>query len=356
LLNFAAVLGLLFSTQVLIRGHVKDTGAPVILSSVIFSAYLAGTRSIEGHQPPELVGKCDVTEFAGGFGLGIALFSSVMGLLWIVGDYHLAGHGSASGLEKPVDRRHGLLWSLAHRRRLAAEGHGHRSPLPIKISLSPLETSDGIVVTSAIRDIGERKRSEEGLCLQRPPDIREKLEALKKLEMGKVMRMTLRFRQRFWDTISASGNGRKTLSEMGFPFSEDEWFPTWWTTIPNKLPIITGWTPFRCAERLSGNSRTFVIVQCLRTLATLLHIGSEQLAQLLDAAYFHDWQTNPFSRGAYSYDAVSSDDAQQTLATPVENTLFFAGEATDATGHNGTVHGAIASGRRAAREILLGFH
>jgi monoamine oxidase len=94
----------------------------------------------------------------------------------------------------------------------------------------------------------------------------------------------------------------------------------------------------------------------LRTLATLLHIGSEQLAQLLDAAYFHDWQTNPFSRGAYSYDAVSSDDAQQTLATPVENTLFFAGEATDTTGHNGTVHGAIASGRRAAREILLGFH
>jgi monoamine oxidase len=94
----------------------------------------------------------------------------------------------------------------------------------------------------------------------------------------------------------------------------------------------------------------------LRTLATLLHIGSEQLAQLLDAAYFHDWQTDPFSRGAYSYGAVGSDDAQQTLATPVENTLFFAGEATDATGHNGTVHGAIASGRRAAREILLGFH
>jgi membrane protease YdiL (CAAX protease family) len=98
LLNFAAGLGLLFSTQVLIRGHVKDTGASVILSTVIFSAYLAGTRSIEGHQPPELVGKCGVTEFAGGLGLGIAPFSSVMGLLWIVGDYHLAGHGSASGL------------------------------------------------------------------------------------------------------------------------------------------------------------------------------------------------------------------------------------------------------------------
>jgi monoamine oxidase len=33
--------------------------------------------------------------------------------------------------------------------------------------------------------------------------------------------------------------------------------------------------------------------------------------------------------------------------------LFFAGEATDITGHNGTVHGAIASGKRAAKEILV---
>jgi monoamine oxidase len=49
---------------------------------------------------------------------------------------------------------------------------------------------------------------------------------------------------------------------------------------------------------------------------------------------------------------VGADGAQQALAAPVENTLFFAGEATDTTGNNGTVHGAIASGQRAAREII----
>ena len=47
--------------------------------------------------------------------------------------------------------------------------------------------------------------------------------------------------------------------------------------------------------------------------------------------------------------------AQEALARPLETTLFFAGEATDTAGHNGTVHGAIASGRRAAKEILHGF-
>jgi len=38
---------------------------------------------------------------------------------------------------------------------------GHE--IPIEISLSPLETESGIVVTSAIRDISERKRAEEAL-------------------------------------------------------------------------------------------------------------------------------------------------------------------------------------------------
>jgi monoamine oxidase len=44
--------------------------------------------------------------------------------------------------------------------------------------------------------------------------------------------------------------------------------------------------------------------------------------------------------------------AQRALALAVQDTLFFAGEATDTTGHHGTVHGAIASGMRAVREIL----
>lgn len=139
---------------------------------------------------------------------------------------------------------------------------------------------------------------------------------------------------------------------MSFLFSHDEWFPTWWTALPAELPIITGWAPFRCAEKLSGRSRDYVVQRSLKTLSSLLHVKPHQLESLLDAAYFHDWQSDPFSRGAYSYGKVGSDGAQEALASPLQGTLFFAGEATDTSGHNGTVHGAIASGQRAAREIL----
>jgi monoamine oxidase len=40
------------------------------------------------------------------------------------------------------------------------------------------------------------------------------------------------------------------------------------------------------------------------------------------------------------------------MATPVLDTLYFAGEHTDLTGHWGTVHAALRSGVRAARQVL----
>jgi len=70
------------------------------------------------------------------------------------------------------------------------------------------------------------------------------------------------------------------------------------------------------------------------------------------SSHTHDWQSDRWSLGAYSYALVGGADAHRELAAPVEDTLFFAGEATDARGHNGTVHGAIFSGYRAAREVL----
>jgi monoamine oxidase len=142
------------------------------------------------------------------------------------------------------------------------------------------------------------------------------------------------------------------MDGMSFLFSHDKSFPTWWTTLTEKLPFLVGWAPFRAAEALAGKDKSFVIEQSLNTLHRLLGVSVQELEGLLEHAYFHDWQTDPFSRGAYSYGKVGGDGMSEALARPIDNTLFFAGEATDVSGHNGTVHGAIASGNRAAAEIL----
>ncbi|MCU0268117.1 MAG: FAD-dependent oxidoreductase [Acidimicrobiales bacterium] len=64
------------------------------------------------------------------------------------------------------------------------------------------------------------------------------------------------------------------------------------------------------------------------------------------------WASDPWSLGSYSYLRVGADpEDRRTLAAPVADTLFFAGEAT-ASSNPGTVHGAVSSGRRAAEEVL----
>jgi monoamine oxidase len=72
------------------------------------------------------------------------------------------------------------------------------------------------------------------------------------------------------------------------------------------------------------------------------------------AAHFHDWHADPFFRGAYSYVPAGKLAARKTLAETVADTLYFAGEATDLEGHSATVHGAIATGIRAARHVIAG--
>jgi monoamine oxidase len=221
---------------------------------------------------------------------------------------------------------------------VAGDEHGvssfQASAVLITVPLGVLKAADG----------------DHGAIRFTPPLPAEKVQAMDKLEMGKVIRVVLQFRERFWDKIRPAG--KRTLADMSFLFSDDELIPTWWTTNPEKHALITGWAPFVAAEQLSGQDISFVKEKAVETLARLLSIDSGALRGLLMDAYSHDWQSDPFSRGAYSYGKVGCDGAQQTLGSPIDNKLFFAGEATDVTGNNGTVHGAIASGERAARQIL----
>jgi len=179
----------------------------------------------------------------------------------------------------------------------------------------------------------------------------EKQAALEKLAMGKVVRITLCFRERWWQEASR-GPGSKRLGELGFLLSQQPVFPTWWTQMPDPLPVITGWSAALAAERLRGLGQSDIVRRATESLGALLGMDSSRIRSQLSATYYHDWSSDPFSCGAYSYVQAGGEGSQRLLGEPVANTLFFAGEATDMSGHNGTVHGAIASGQRAANEIL----
>lgn len=180
------------------------------------------------------------------------------------------------------------------------------------------------------------------------PALPRKREAASRLAMGKVLRVTLQFRERFW---TSRKEGVPDLTKMYFLMAEDPYFPTWWTTHPLEAPLLVGWAPDVCADGLHGRSHDEIVAQARESLEHALPHHTAEIREGLVAGYFHDWQADPFSRGAYSYVKAGGLGAQEVLGAPVEDVLFFAGEATEWNGHHATVHGAIATGLRAAQEV-----
>ena len=76
---------------------------------------------------------------------------------------------------------------------------------------------------------------------------------------------------------------------------------------------------------------------------------------MVEGVWTHNWELDPFARGAYSYQRVGGANATDMLARPLKRTLFFAGEATGTGGSTGTVDGAIGTGRRAAKQLMRVF-
>lgn len=185
------------------------------------------------------------------------------------------------------------------------------------------------------------------------PELPEKEDAVHKLEFGKVIKIALRFREHFWEERPLPNQSDSNdLPPLGFLHSDDQALPTWWTLLPVRTSIITGWAGGPPAERLAAFNEQAIVDRALTALTRIFGIKRGRLEDLLEAWYTHNWQADPYTRGAYSYIPLGGLDAPRQLAAPVEDTLFFAGEATHLGKQSGTVHGAIASGRRAANEVI----
>jgi monoamine oxidase len=122
--------------------------------------------------------------------------------------------------------------------------------------------------------------------------------------------------------------------------------------MPVRAPVIVGWAGGLRATSMIGASDDEIIDRGVAALARPLGMTKRRVASAITGAWTYDWGNDPYARGAYSYPMVGGSDAAKTLARGVEDTLFFAGEACDGGGRNGTVHGAIASGLRAAKQVV----
>jgi monoamine oxidase len=177
------------------------------------------------------------------------------------------------------------------------------------------------------------------------PPLERKRNATAKLEMGPVTKVVLRFREPFW-------LGEKQLRGMFFVHAFDQPLPTWWLTAGREDPLLTGWAGGSQTARTAAARGDHLTDLALRSLAHALRVPPQFVEEQMEESYHHDWSRDPFSMGAYSYPRVGGIAAFDVLAEPVDETLFFAGEATCGNAQNATMEGAIESGLRAAREVL----
>ena len=180
----------------------------------------------------------------------------------------------------------------------------------------------------------------QGDAITFAPEIEVIRRASRQLLMGKVMRITFVLRGRFWE---------KKADEISFVHSPSRPFSVWWTQYPLAAPVLTGWSGGPPAIEMSESGDAELTA--IRELARVFGSRRRTIESMIESIHVRDWTRDRHTLGAYSYAGVGGALAARTLARPVGNMLFFAGEATD-SGSSGTVEGAIASGKRAAGQVL----
>jgi monoamine oxidase len=171
-----------------------------------------------------------------------------------------------------------------------------------------------------------------------PPWPPARQRAVAGLRYGHVLKVHLQFRRRFWHD---RGRSRGAMTDQPL---QSVWDSTWHQ--PGPRGILTIYTAGRYAVALAALPEAERLERCLDYLARL-YPGCKAEFERGTAM---DWDADPASRGAYSHFAPGELTAFAPWLARPEGRLHFAGEHTDPW--QATMNGAVASGQRAAAEVL----
>ncbi len=181
------------------------------------------------------------------------------------------------------------------------------------------------------------------------PALREKTRAIRRIGWGQVVRIGLQFHRELpacdWLPAALRARGGRAFRFVNVPELP---VPVWWAPRPPE-GVLIGWAGGPAAEPLTRCSAAEVRRAALRSLAHIAGVPVARVQSDVKDSFLHDWAADPDTGGAYSYVSAGAENEARRLARPVAGTLFFAGEAT--ADETGTVHGALASGLRAADEV-----
>ncbi|XP_021284101.1 lysine-specific histone demethylase 1 homolog 3 isoform X1 [Herrania umbratica] len=177
-----------------------------------------------------------------------------------------------------------------------------------------------------------------------PPLPQWKHSSIQRLGFGVLNKVVLEFPEVFWDdTVDYFGVTAEETDSRGHCFMF--WNVRKTVGAPVLIALVAGKAAID-GQSMSSSDHVNHAVIVLRKL-----FGEASVPDPV-ASVVTDWGRDPFSYGAYSYVAIgASGEDYDMLGRPVENCLFFAGEAT-CKEHPDTVGGAMLSGLREAVRLI----
>ncbi len=172
----------------------------------------------------------------------------------------------------------------------------------------------------------------------------ENTSAWNRIGMAGGIKVTLSFFSNFWN--------KEVTSIYTQGYAREYYAPGVGRSNSNR--VLTATIMGDQAEALVGKSDEEITALLLADLDAIYPAQGGQASHNFDApnSYVFDWSKQEYIKGATSYPLVSGDDAAISMATPVQNRIFWAGEATAHNGNSATVQGAIESSNRAAFELF----
>lgn len=178
------------------------------------------------------------------------------------------------------------------------------------------------------------------------PELKEKIEIASKIGFGNVIKILIKFKTRWWENVLG-----KDLSKMTFMLCNEK-FLTWWTQYPEINSVLTGWMAGPEAEKHKNTPPEELLDMGLSSLANVFKLDKQTLTDQIELSRVINWPNDPFTKGAYSYTTFKTKGAYKQLAKPIDNTIFFAGEALYSGQATATVEGALGSGKEVAEKII----
>jgi monoamine oxidase len=117
---------------------------------------------------------------------------------------------------------------------------------------------------------------------------------------------------------------------------------------PFGRPMIEAYFGGDLAAELEGGGEAAFFDFAVRELVGLY--GGDFARRIKPLAH-HGWARDPFAGGSYSYALPGKADGRKILAAPVEDRIFFAGEACSTEDYS-TAHGAYLTGIAAAEDVI----